>query len=180
METSGEKMKDEFNIGEPEYVGNFPIRQDITVLPAGDPKKLRLGFKLYEGFEIHWPADGLLLEKEMSDPNNLEEIEGSERKKYIGLSHLDKEGNNEFAITKFSDLKVGDEIHTCQGLMKITDLNEAEQTGFARQSNYLGCQLEFAKDDRECWVSNNIIMCNWDNIKATTVNLGEKDELPKG
>jgi hypothetical protein len=31
-----------------EYVGAFPIRQDITVLPADDPKKLRLGWVIYE------------------------------------------------------------------------------------------------------------------------------------
>ena len=31
-----------------EYVDAFPIRQDITVLPADDPKKLRLGWVIYE------------------------------------------------------------------------------------------------------------------------------------
>jgi len=31
-----------------EYVGAFPVRQDITVLPADDPKKLRLGWVIYE------------------------------------------------------------------------------------------------------------------------------------
>jgi len=31
-----------------EYVGAFPVRQDITVLPADDPKKLRLGWVVYE------------------------------------------------------------------------------------------------------------------------------------
>lgn len=32
----------------PDTVGAFPIRQDITVLPADDPKKLRLGWVIYE------------------------------------------------------------------------------------------------------------------------------------
>ncbi len=31
----------------PETVGAFPIRQDISVLPADDPKKLRLGWIIY-------------------------------------------------------------------------------------------------------------------------------------
>jgi hypothetical protein len=31
-----------------EYVGAMPIRQDITVLPADDPKKLRIGWVVYE------------------------------------------------------------------------------------------------------------------------------------
>ena len=32
----------------PETVGAFPIRQDITVLPADDPRKLRIGWVIYE------------------------------------------------------------------------------------------------------------------------------------
>ena len=35
-----------------DYVGAFPIRQDITVLPADDPKKLRLGWVIYEEIGI--------------------------------------------------------------------------------------------------------------------------------
>lgn len=35
-----------------EYVGAFPIRQDITVLPADDPKLLRLGWVVYEEIGI--------------------------------------------------------------------------------------------------------------------------------
>jgi hypothetical protein len=35
-----------------EYVGAIPVRQDITVLPADDPKKLRLGWVIYEELGI--------------------------------------------------------------------------------------------------------------------------------
>ena len=35
-----------------DYVGAFPVRQDITVLPADDPKKLRLGWVVYEEIGI--------------------------------------------------------------------------------------------------------------------------------
>lgn len=35
-------------VSTPETVGAFPIRQDITVLPADDPRKLRLGWVIYE------------------------------------------------------------------------------------------------------------------------------------
>jgi len=34
--------------GEPEFVGEFPVRQEITVLPADDPKKLRIGWYFIE------------------------------------------------------------------------------------------------------------------------------------
>lgn len=35
-------------LASPDTVGAFPVRQDITVLPADDPKKLRLGWVIYE------------------------------------------------------------------------------------------------------------------------------------
>lgn len=35
-----------------DYVGAFPIRQDITVLPADDPRHLRLGWVIYEEIGI--------------------------------------------------------------------------------------------------------------------------------
>jgi hypothetical protein len=35
-------------VASPECVGAYPIRQDITVLPCDDPKKLRLGWVIYE------------------------------------------------------------------------------------------------------------------------------------
>ena len=41
-----------FLLAPAEYVGAFPIRQDITVLPADDPKKLRLGWIIYEEIGI--------------------------------------------------------------------------------------------------------------------------------
>lgn len=37
-----------FVLAPAEYVGAFPVRQDITVLPADDPKVLRLGWVVYE------------------------------------------------------------------------------------------------------------------------------------
>lgn len=39
-------------VATPETVGAFPIKQDITVLPADDPKKLRLGWIIYEEIGI--------------------------------------------------------------------------------------------------------------------------------
>lgn len=36
----------------PETVGAFPIRQDITVLPEDDPRKLKLGWVIYEEIGI--------------------------------------------------------------------------------------------------------------------------------
>jgi len=41
-----------FVLAPAEYVGAFPVRQDITVLPADDPKRLRLGWVVYEEIGI--------------------------------------------------------------------------------------------------------------------------------
>jgi hypothetical protein len=41
-----------FLLAPAEYVGALPIRQDITVIPADDPKKLRLGWVIYEEIGI--------------------------------------------------------------------------------------------------------------------------------
>ena len=41
-----------FLLAPAEYVGAMPIRQDITVLPCDDPKKLRLGWVIYEEIGI--------------------------------------------------------------------------------------------------------------------------------
>lgn len=35
-------------VASPDCVGAFPVRQDITVIPCDDPKKLRLGWVIYE------------------------------------------------------------------------------------------------------------------------------------
>lgn len=46
-------------------VGAFPVRQDITVLPADDPKKLRLGWVIYEEVGIVIINDYALAEVEV-------------------------------------------------------------------------------------------------------------------
>ena len=39
-------------VASPDTVGAMPIRQDITVVPADEPKKLRLGWVIYEEIGI--------------------------------------------------------------------------------------------------------------------------------
>ena len=41
-----------FLLAPAEYVGAIPVRQDITVLPADNPKELRLGWVIYEEIGI--------------------------------------------------------------------------------------------------------------------------------
>ena len=53
-------------------VGAFPVREDITVLPADDPNKLKLGWKIYESFgsPIQRIIDGEKLTPEQKYLNN--------------------------------------------------------------------------------------------------------------
>ena len=37
-----------FGVADPEFVGVFPVRQDIEVLPADEPKQLKLGWVVNE------------------------------------------------------------------------------------------------------------------------------------
>jgi hypothetical protein len=37
-----------YGLAEPEFVGVFPVRQDIEVLPADEPKQLKLGWVVNE------------------------------------------------------------------------------------------------------------------------------------
>ena len=56
-------------VASPETVGAFPIRQDITVLPADDPKKLRLGWVIYEEVGIVIINDYAVAKITMIDAN---------------------------------------------------------------------------------------------------------------
>jgi hypothetical protein len=35
-------------MADPEFVGVMPVRQDIQVIPADEPEKLRVGWVVYE------------------------------------------------------------------------------------------------------------------------------------
>lgn len=43
-----EKDKEVYILEPKDYVGAIPVRQDITVIPADNPKELRLGWVIYE------------------------------------------------------------------------------------------------------------------------------------
>jgi len=41
-----------FLLAPAEYVGAIPVRQDITVIPADNPKEIRIGWVIYEEIGI--------------------------------------------------------------------------------------------------------------------------------
>lgn len=51
-------MTNDIKIEPPEFVGTIPLREDITVLPSDDPKKLRLGWTITESTGPYYlPSD---------------------------------------------------------------------------------------------------------------------------
>lgn len=54
-------------VSSPETVGALPVRQDVTVLPADDPRKLRLGWVIYEEIGIVVLNDYAVSKIEVSD-----------------------------------------------------------------------------------------------------------------
>ena len=76
-------------------VGAFPIRQDITVLPADDPAKLRLGWVVYE---------------RMGSPV-LRHSKDSDEGRQMHIGQLLRLFYEPHAITKREDLKVGDVVY---------------------------------------------------------------------
>ncbi len=115
--------------------GAFPIRNDITVLPADDPNRPILGWVIYEymGHELTKEAFDLPMGKERS---RAKEYEAS-------------------IIRGLDDLKVGDEVFAyCNMPITITEVNGDTATG---EQEHLLMVLEHGKDDRNCWVAGCMI-----------------------
>jgi hypothetical protein len=53
------RPKGTYTFTQPKYVGVFPVRQDIEILPADDPNDTKLHWKAYEyiGVEVYKDAD---------------------------------------------------------------------------------------------------------------------------
>lgn len=68
------KDLEKFVLSPGDYAGEIPVRQDITVLPAEDPSKLRLGWVIFQG--------------EYSFQRHIKETDGEEAlKKYLYNNH---------------------------------------------------------------------------------------------
>lgn len=134
--------------GARDYVGAFPARQDITVLPADDPNKLRLGFVIreYIGQEIY------RVKKDFSG------LSGEEFYDQISLVPVfpdsGKPGSEYFETIKSRDgICVGYRVvahgwNWMQGVI-VADGGDFR---FESEGGMMGF-LRFGEDDRSCWVS---------------------------
>jgi len=130
-----------FEVGASEYVGALPIRQDITVLPADDPKKMLLDWVCLEGDVVL--KDG----ESFSEEDDFEDIKfGDDKKVRVSKSRL----------KNFDDLKDGDVVYSTwyDGkvvAMKVEGLNTDRQNALGRLNDYCWGHLHFNDDIRECW-----------------------------
>jgi hypothetical protein len=158
-----------FQIGEKEYVGAFPIRQDITVIKPDKPEKPEkpmVGWYIYEvnGIELYKLSD--YAQKKLSF---------KEMFSFKGFPRY-KNGKLRFHRRVYEEdgIKVGDRV-------LVTDLfgtyfgtiDEYESgTLYAISDNGNHIVLEFSKDHRKCWVCTAAINpsvyknCDWGKINV--------------
>jgi len=135
-----------------EYLGKFPVRQDVTVFGPDRSKKapVFLGWTIEEfsGVEIFKPFEGWQKDfcKALTD------------KGYYG-DLLDN-----YAIKSFSDIKVGDQIvvSSFSSLFEanVIEINDKEKTGVA-ESEGLFIYLCYGQDDRNAWISSCLVNKNY-------------------
>lgn len=104
-------------LSEPEFIGKFPIRSEIEVLPADEKRAESIGFNFHvrEGTEV-------------------ESLDGE-------------------ILTSRDDIKEGMEVivTTLVGRMKMRVVKDGSE--FRAEVGSTVANLEFGKDDRNCWIS---------------------------
>ena len=131
----------EFRLGNSEYVGKFPIRQDITVIPADNPNGKYLldwTIKEYMGPDVYCHFDGWV--------DAIVKADG-----YSG------DAFGEYAMNSFDDMKIGDKVlvPTIVGGYvdaTVTKVDEEKQKATA-ETEFNLFALEFDIDDRHTWSS---------------------------
>jgi len=132
-----------------EYDGSFPIRQDITVLPSDDPKKLRLAWVYLEGEIILKSQNGFYTDF------IFDEVDINGRKVKLPKGRL----------CSFDDIKEGDKVYSTGydgEVVKMTvesmDFKNKTALGKVRESCY--GNLSFNKDKRYCWICSGYMFVN--------------------
>lgn len=108
----------------------MPVQDDITVLPADDPNRPRLGFivKEYMGSEVY-------------------------------KRRPDGSVDTEITLKNLDDLKVGDElaIPWLTGGYALMEVHRGEDGKLFAQGQPHIAVLEFDVDDRHCWTCGGIV-----------------------
>lgn len=153
-------------MGLAEYCGDLPLRQDTTVIPPSDPKKLRLGWTIreYAGPEVYSLTEFFRNGGSIGEVRDLSSfgwdsdweiklVDGGLEITYL----LPGIATGKVSIPVAKVISVGD-ILIIPGLSyskaRVTQLTHDQAEA---ESDRCLFPLEFGKDDRECWVCSCII-----------------------
>ncbi len=147
-----------------DHIGAFPIRQDITVLPTGDPNKVKLGWVVYE--RLGCP----LSTRAKDDPE----------RQQMHIGQLLWPFYDPYAVTRPEDLKVGDVVWAWGYQIIVEEVTGDKGVGkFVRRDEegnvWKGSALhllEFVRDEKPdpCWVCTCII----NDYAINMIDLGEE------
>ena len=131
----------------------FPIRHDITVLPADDPKQIKLGWMFFEGDVILKSKNGFYLDF------LFDEIDVNDTKVRMPKGRLEN----------LDDIKKGDMVYSTwydEGIvaMKIEDIDSEKQTAMGKLNDCCYGNLYFNNDARGCWICGGYMWINKDAI----------------
>lgn len=157
---------------EPPDFLRMPIRQEITVLPADDPKKLKIGFTIHEycGFAIY----------RMS-----QEMMGRRGQAKCDSRRWEYDENDNPVDCRI--IKSRDDLHVGMKVLVKTLFDYDYTVGVVERFDdgkpYVdmgGCigTLEFGGDDRECWVLTCVInkACLGPDAKTYISTVEDEDE----
>lgn len=158
-------MEETFTIGPPEFVGAFPVRQDVTVLPADDPGRQRINWVVHEyaGTEAFDLSGFFKAGGRIGDISELPE--GGWHEDWSIWKIVDeglevqfllpgiRTGKTTIPTATRQGLTVGDRLVVC-GLIGFDVATVTEVNGDSALAESSGSlwPLEFSKDDRKCWV----------------------------
>lgn len=137
----------------------FPIRQDITVLPADAPKKIKLGFVFFEGEVILKSKKGFYLDFIYDEI----EVDGTKVRMPRGR------------LESFDDIQEGDVVYSTWYdeevvAMTVENINKEDHTALGKLDNNCYGNLSFDKDCRKCWTCNGYMMLNTEAIAKVSLN----------
>jgi len=138
------------DFNEPEFVGKFPIRQDIQALPADEPKELspwRIG-SIYDGFPImrlsKYAQKKLTIEQQL-DPSKWPRNAADTEYKYHKM------------ITTQDGLKIGDRVIVQSSFSSWRSYGVYLESEMIKSEDGNYVITEFGEDDRKCWTTTGVI-----------------------
>jgi hypothetical protein len=150
-------MRDE----EYKYSGEFPIRQDITILPSDDPKRLKLGWIFLEGEVVLKSQKGFYLGFLFDEID----MNGTKLKMPKGrLRNIDEIKEGDLVYSTWYDGEVV--------AMRVEGINLESKSALGKINDSCYGNLYFENDARKCWTCDGYMFINRDALARLNVTAG--------